>query len=156
MDIDIEIIYINSGLLFAVIFIAVALIYFGTHADTDKSWLKFPNLRTLSWSFYLAAIGGILALLAAMSYTVYWMKIRGAGRQSTAYRAHELRTYRQDRYYRWKEKRDKNLVQKIETPLLLLIIELIKNGIFCSFIRICNLWTYISCTIGLLLKYARI
>lgn len=82
------------------VMVAVGLIYFGTHADTDKSWLKFPNLRTLSWSFYLAAIGGIFALLAAMAYTLYWMKVRVAGRASTAYRAHELRTYRQDRYFR--------------------------------------------------------
>ncbi|XP_045180916.1 uncharacterized protein LOC123540175 [Mercenaria mercenaria] len=82
------------------VLIAVGLIYFGTHADTDRSWLRFPNLRTLSWSFYLAAIGGILALLSALAYTLYWMKVRVAGRHSTAYRAHELRTYRTDRYYR--------------------------------------------------------
>lgn len=80
--------------------VAVALIYFGTRADTDRSWLKAPTLRKLYWSFYLAAFGGILALLSAFAYTVYWMKVRVAGRHTTAYRAHELRTYRSDRYYK--------------------------------------------------------
>ncbi|KAL4217656.1 hypothetical protein ACF0H5_022398 [Mactra antiquata] len=82
------------------ILLAVGLIYFGTHADTDRSWLKHPNLRKLSWSFYVATIGGILAILSAMCYTVYWMKIRKGGERSTAYRARELHTYRADRYYR--------------------------------------------------------
>lgn len=82
------------------VLIAVSLIYFGSRAETDRSWLKHPDLRKLSWSFYVAVIGGLVCLLSGCFYTVYWLKIRKGGQRSTAYRAHELRTYRNENYFR--------------------------------------------------------
>lgn len=86
--------YVWTGHFLTAILIAIALVYFGSRAETDRSWLKHPTLRTLSWSFYSAVAGGIMCLLTACFYTVYWLSIRKGGRSSTAYRAHEMRSYR--------------------------------------------------------------
>ncbi|XP_052761872.1 uncharacterized protein LOC128204498 [Mya arenaria] len=96
--------YLLSSNLIIGVLIAVSSIYFGSHAGTDRSWLKQPRFRHLSWSFYLAVMGGIAALFSCMCYCVYYIMIRKGGSTSTAYRAHEMRSYRHhesaNRYYR--------------------------------------------------------
>ena len=71
----------------------IASIYFGTNATVDRTWLNFPHLRHLSWSFYLGVFGTITAFCTGMFYTVYYIMIRKGLHNSTAYRAHELRYY---------------------------------------------------------------
>ena len=78
------------------LFVMIGAILFGIHADTDQSWLKHPRLRQLSWSFWVTLIGGLMSLFAALFYTIYSVKARAGGHRSTAYRAHELRHYRQN------------------------------------------------------------
>ncbi|KAH3753009.1 uncharacterized protein LOC127848275 [Dreissena polymorpha] len=75
---------------------AILCTFFGINAGTDRSWLKQPQFRHLAWSFYVAVIGGIIAFFASMCYVVYYMKIRKGGETSTAYRAYEMRNYRQN------------------------------------------------------------
>lgn len=89
------------------ILMIVLCVLFGTRAETDRTWLKQPQRRHLSWSFYCAVIGGLITFLAAMCTTVFFMKIRKEGHvPSTAYRARELRSFRnerqrqEDRYWR--------------------------------------------------------
>ena len=83
----------------------IACVLFGTRVETDRTWLKQPTRRHLSWSFYCAVIGGCFSLLTAMCYSVFYIKVRRAGHTSTAYRARELVHYRteerqRDRYWR--------------------------------------------------------